>query len=252
MEYITFCENGIYMVFSVSAEHCLSLLYFSALPYGNLEFNDFDYKNFNPVEFVVSEAEYYEEQKTKRINGLIHNNGLCYCYHTDMRNPTGRKIEFVTIDEEKALEITLHFQFHNDISAVRCWSEVYNGGARSSILKYISSLHLHWPKSCKLKSFGEKPHLCLFPDYVKNGLGLLVHGKEPEGLCFQSCDNSLWHWEFGEYSETFYLRAGEPGCHSGWQKIIAPDERFSSTPVMAALKPGDLNSAVDELMRVER
>ncbi|WP_027627466.1 hypothetical protein [Ruminiclostridium cellobioparum] len=252
MEYITFCENGIYMVFSVSGEHCLSLLYFSALPYGNLEFNDFDYRIFNPVELVISEAEYYEEQKTKRINSLIHNYGLCYRYHTDMRNPTGRKIEFVTIDEEKALEITLHFQFYNDISAVRCWSEVYNGGTLSRLLKYVSSLNLHWPRNYKLKSFNKEIDICLLSNYVKNGLGLLVQREHTEGLCFQIGDNSLRHWEFGEYDKTFYLKVGGPDRSSGWQKIIAPDECFISIPVMAAVRPGDLNSAFDELMRVGR
>ncbi len=252
MEYITFCENGIYMVFSISEKHCLSLLYFSALPYGGLEFKDLDYRKFNPVELVVSEAESFEDYNKKSITDFLRHYGLRYRYHTDTRNPTGRKVEFITANEEKALEVTLHFQFYNNISAVRCWSEVYNGGGWTRVLKYVSSLYLHWPKSYKVKSIDEKLQLCLHTHCMKNGMGILVNRDTTEGLCCRIGDNSLWRWEFGECGETFYLKAGGPDPYSGWQRNLAPDESFISIPVTVTVKPGGLNYAVDELLRVER
>lgn len=153
MERINIVENGLYMVFEI-AEGKLRLLHFSKKELEEKTLHRISGRDlFFPVEIQVTgrnrPMNFHGHKSVETSPGYE----LLYKEHKDYRNEQGRKLEFVTTDEETCLIVTLHYQFYDGISAIRSWTEVYNGGGEDQGLETVSSFCL--TGICKEAMYGE-------------------------------------------------------------------------------------------------
>lgn len=142
MSRITINENKIHMVFEITEEQQLKFLHCSALPLieENLVAKTME-GSFNLVELNISGLDRPLERHGTKYIVTAPGYRMKYDSHKDYRNELGRKLEFITYDEETKIYVTSHIQFYDGISVIRSWSEVENKGIKIQTLEYISSFN---------------------------------------------------------------------------------------------------------------
>ena len=64
-----------------------------------------------------------------------------YVSHSDSRNEKGRKLEFVSFDQETGIRVTTHMQFFDGISIMQIWNVAENAGNEPQVLDMISTFN---------------------------------------------------------------------------------------------------------------
>lgn len=143
MGLININENKINMVLEINNENEVKLLHFSVLPFDEKDIlNEEQKKGFRLVEINLSGLDRPLERHGTKYIVTAPGYRMKYDNHKDYRNDLGRKLEITTFDFETGIYVISHFQFYNNISVVRSWSEVINRGEETQTLEYISSFNL--------------------------------------------------------------------------------------------------------------
>lgn len=79
---------------------------------------------------------------------------MTYANHKDYKNDFGRKLEILLKNEEITAE--LHYQFYNNVSAVKSWTEVTNICNHNVGIEYISSFALNGIDKGGIKDINSK------------------------------------------------------------------------------------------------
>ncbi len=154
MERIEINENGLYMVFEITEENQLRLLHFSRKPLNEKTLHRVSGKDmYFPVEVQVTgrnrPTNWHGVKSVQTSPGC----DLLYKSHKDYRTEQGRKLEWNLFHPETGLEVILHYQFYDGISAIRSWTEVTNKGTEPQGLESVSSFCL--TGICKESMYGE-------------------------------------------------------------------------------------------------
>lgn len=137
-------ENGIYMTWEIAEDGGVRLLHFSSLPFQENKIKDeYEEKGFRLLELAASGFDRPEERHGIKYTVTAPGYRMKYDGHKDYRNDRGRKLEIRTKDEESGICAVSHFQFYDDISVVRCFTEVTNLGQEVQTLEYVSSFNLN-------------------------------------------------------------------------------------------------------------
>lgn len=137
-----FYENGIYLNLEEMQDGTLKLLHFSSLPYDPALIPEENKRGFRLVEVQVPGLDRPEERHGTKYVVTAPGYRLKFDSFSDERNEYGRKLTFLTKDEETGLSVSSCFQFYDRISVVRSWTEVDNQGSESQTLEYVSSFAL--------------------------------------------------------------------------------------------------------------
>lgn len=137
-------ECGLHLVFEINQENELKFLHFSALPFDPSTILNKEQKaGFRLVEINLSGFDRPLERHGTKYIVTAPGYALKYHSHKDYRNEHGRKLEFTTYDVVTNVYVVSHFQFYDNISVARSWSEVINKGNEMQTLEYISSFNLN-------------------------------------------------------------------------------------------------------------
>lgn len=143
MKLININENKINMVLEITKEDEVKLLHFSVLPFNEKDIlNEEQKSGFRLVEINISGLDRPLERHGTKYIVTAPGYRMKYDNHKDYRNDLGRKLEITTFDLETGIYVISHFQFYDNISVVRSWSEVTNKGEEVQTLEYISSFNL--------------------------------------------------------------------------------------------------------------
>lgn len=144
MQKINISENGLHLVFELTDQNEVKFLHFSQLPFQEeLIRNDYERTGFRLVEIELAGLDRPEERHGSKYTVTAPGYRMKYVSHQDVRNAYGRKLEFVTCDEETGIYVTSHFQFYDGIAMVRCCSVVENRGSEEQVLEYVTSFNLN-------------------------------------------------------------------------------------------------------------
>lgn len=144
MQRINISENGLNMVFEITDQNEVKFLHFSQLPFQEeLIRDDYEKTGFRLVEIELAGLDRPEERHGSKYTVTAPGYRMKYVSHKDERNTYGRKLEFVTCDEETGIYVTSHFQFYDGIAMARCYSVVENRGTEEQILEYVTSFNLN-------------------------------------------------------------------------------------------------------------
>jgi alpha-galactosidase len=229
MERITILENGIHAVFEIADDKCFKLLHFGAKP-------------FEEEDIIASSTEYgfrFVELNLAGYNRPYERHGnkyivtapgyhMRYIAHIDEQNENGRKLVFTLMDEITKVYVYAHMQFYKELSVVRFWNEVVNGGGEMQTIDYISSFNYEGiEKEGKLKR-DEKmrvwvPHNSWqremnWKKYTLPELGmeLVQPAKEQRSSNMVRVSNT-GNWSSKEYLPMAYLENTETGTGLIWQ-----------------------------------
>ncbi len=214
---------------------------------------------------------------------------LKYKEHRYYENELGNKLELVLCDESK--EVTAHYQFYKEISALRTWSVVKNIGKNPFGIEYISSFaytgldagdmsidekiriiipHNAWCREANWRSYTPS-ELGISQLNNFSGKRILVSNtgtwssKEylPMGACqnletnsammWQIEHNGSWAWEISDIDKKMlYLKISGPNDQENdWYKELKSGESFETVKV--ALSFGnDFNGALGEMTKYRR
>lgn len=135
-------EDGIYLVFGITADNQLKLFHFSSVPMGELEESElFIKEGFQVVQ--VNFAGYnrpYEKHGNKHIvtsPGYL----LTFVSMEDEQGEAGRKLTITQKDEMTGAKVISTWQFYTGTSTVRMQHQVINEGQQMQTLEYISSFY---------------------------------------------------------------------------------------------------------------
>jgi alpha-galactosidase len=229
MSFIEINENKINMILEITKDNEVKLLHFSALPFEEKYILREDSKRgFRLVELQLSGYDRPEERHGTKYIVTAPGYKLKYHSHNDYQNEIGRKIEIITVDHDTNVYVTSHFQFFNQISVVRSWSEVVNNGNETQGLEYISSFNITGIEKEGLKSRDDKmllriPHNSWqremqWQEYTLEQLGIalsqpLVEQRSSKAIGVTNTGN----WSTKEYLPMGYLENTEMGSSLFWQ-----------------------------------
>lgn len=137
---IAFEENGLFLHIEVTDDKDVRLLHFAPIPFKPESITHDEHRTWFRLLELQASGEDQNDHHGSQHTGTSPANRLRYVRHNDMRNSTGRKL-----DIEQAiggLTVISHFQFYDDISIARVWTEVCNGAKNNLGLEYISSFCL--------------------------------------------------------------------------------------------------------------
>ncbi|MGN1133517.1 MAG: glycoside hydrolase family 36 protein [Oscillospiraceae bacterium] len=143
MKRIHIYENGINFVLEIDDNNEAKLLHFSALPFNE---SDIDGRSgtlgFRLAEINIAGLDRPLERHGNKYIVTAPGYRLKFKDFNDTANQLGRKLEITQIDEPTGIEVVSHFQFYNNISVVKSWTEVINSGNEVQTLEYVSSFAL--------------------------------------------------------------------------------------------------------------
>lgn len=118
MRKIFIYENGVNFVFEIDKNSRARLLCLS-----NASFDEYKFA----AEYCFDGIE---------ISGKDISNRLKFLRFKDTGNQQGRKLEITLNDEQSELEAVFHFQFYNNVSAVKGWVTIVSQGNEDIIFPY--------------------------------------------------------------------------------------------------------------------
>lgn len=139
MDIITVVENGINIVFGIKAEK-IYLLHLSDKQVEQESLQNFNYCDYRLFEVQVSG----KNQNTHRGGKNIFTSEGVDAKFVDLKDyysQYGRKIEI--IQKTADCEIVSHYQFFNNVKALRSWTTVKNVSERKIVLEHVSSFCLY-------------------------------------------------------------------------------------------------------------
>lgn len=229
MSFITIFENNIHMVLEITEDQQLKLLHFSALPFDQAAIKSKSMEGrFSLVEVDIAGLDRpFERHGTKYIV-TAPGFRMKYDSHKDYRNHLGRKLEFITFDEETGIYVTSHIQFYDEVSVIRSWSEVLNKGRETQTLTYISSFHYTGIEKEGILPRDKKMSLKIPHNSWQRELDWQTYTLEQLGIGQSQPDveqrsskavgiTNTGNWSAKEYLPMAYLENRETGTNLFWQ-----------------------------------
>lgn len=129
---LDFSQNKINMVFEITEQNTVALKDFSFK--GKEIEKNLKYCSIADVHLCGENPNDHHGAKHTGTSGSI---SLKYKSHNQYENEFGNKIEFNLCDDK--MEVVVHYQFYNGISALRAWTTVTNIAKENIGLEYVSS-----------------------------------------------------------------------------------------------------------------
>jgi alpha-galactosidase len=284
---IDYNENGIHSNFEVIDKEKLVLLNMSKRELQDGEIKDDAKKWFAPVQMQMSGFNQNDHHGNK-YTGTSPANELSYISHKDSRNEFGRKLEFLLGYED--INVVLHYQFYDDISVVRAFSEVFSnnktytleylssfslaGLAKNSKEKFDERIKLHIPHNAwhgelqwrvntltelglsKVNSFSLKrlsySAVGSWSSCGYHPMGCIENTDTKEFTMWQIEHNGSWNYEISDICEHIYLNLSGPSYNeSHFIKDVEKGDCFQSVPVALAFAES-FEECIRELTRYRR
>lgn len=222
-------ENNIHMVWDVTENGEIKLLHFSVLPFNEKDItSETGFQSFYPVEILISGQDRVGERHGHKYIQTAPGSRMKFAKFCDTRNSLGRKLEVVTWDEETKIQAVSHYQFYDNISVVRAWTEVENKGQEGQGLEYVSSFSLNGIEKEGIRDFDEKlelgiPHNSWQKelDWRSNTLGELgFSSAQPHAMHRSSktiSAGNTGNWSAKEYIPMGYVLNKETDTTLFWQ-----------------------------------
>ncbi len=225
-----FCENGIYLVLEKNEQDgTLRFLHFGAEPFTESDIENGTQEGFRLVEVNLSGYNRpYERQGNKYIV-TAPGYKMQYLSHSDTRNETGRKLEFVSFDEETGIRVTTHMQFFDGLTVLQTWNVVENTGNGSQTLDIISTFNYTGIEKEGIRPWQEKMELRIpfngwqqelnWRTFSLPQLGLSqTFPEQPKMHSSQTIRiSNVGHWSTKQYLPMGYLENKERGTSLFWQ-----------------------------------
>jgi alpha-galactosidase len=291
-EFINIKENGIYLIIEVTEEKDMRLLHFSSSPSIDYQNWDDNKRSKHRLVEVHFSGENQNDHHGSKHTGTSPGNRLKFQYYTDKRNSFGRKLVFVLLDDQTNVEVCCHFQFFNEITIVRSWTEIVHKGKEPVGIEYVSSfaytgvdkegllnreekIRLHiphntWYGEAQWKKYS-LPDLGFYSvnefsmkrlAYSSTGTwsssefaptAFLENLETGSGFIWQIEHHGSWHWEISDMSDSLYLQlSGPTEKENHWWKELKPGENFVSVPVAIGAINGGFEEAIKEMTRYRR
>ncbi|MBQ6517547.1 MAG: alpha-galactosidase [Anaerolineaceae bacterium] len=221
-------ENGIYMNLEHAEDGTLKLLHFSSQPYDPALIPPENKRGFRLIELQVPGLDRPEERFGTKFVVTAPGYRLKFERYLDERNEFGRKLTFITADEETGLIVFSCFQFYDGIAAVRSWTEVENHGTETRTLEYLSSFALTGLGKGGLLNYDEKLLLSIPHNSWQREIQWTTHTLPELGLCLNQPKyiarssktirvTNTGNWSAKEYIPAGFLEDTETGECLMWQ-----------------------------------
>lgn len=213
---------------------------------------------------------------------------LKYVSHKYYPTDDGNKLEFLLSDGRA--EVTVHYQFYNEISIVRCWSVVKNIGKDPLGIEYLSSfsytgfdegelpvsekIEIYLPHNAWYREANWKKYSLSDLGYEKCSkisgkriavsntgtwstkeflpMGAVTNKESKNTLLWQIESNGSWHWEISDIYNMLYLKlSGPTEQENQWYKELGAGESFESVKCAVALSE-DFDGALAEITKYRR
>ena len=285
MKTIDIRYSGLRLLFSISKENRVSLLYCG------LD-NKKPYRLKKDVERFYSFVEVdYLTDKSNAHRGLKHfqtGYGETYRYvsHKEVKNDKG--LELVILTKNDCLEVETHYQFYKDTKAISSYSVLKNNNSNPITITYISSFHqlgilpindrntylyqatnswheeAQWQKHRLFdlgifngNGFTSMKRYCLNNTgswSTKEYLPMMVleNKRQKTATLVQLENNGSWHLELGDFIGQLYLTASGPEFNDNqWLKTLKNNEEFKTA--QATLSFGiDFEETIQEITKARR
>ncbi|MBR4073641.1 MAG: alpha-galactosidase [Clostridia bacterium] len=251
---LDFSQNGLKVVFQITEQKTVVFENFGLLSYNPQPKKTLNRSGITDIQLAGGNQ---DDHHGAKHTGTSESFTLKYDSHKYYPDKYGNKLEFYLSNDKIA--VIQHYQFYNNISAVRSWVTVTNISKKNIGIEYISSFafigleednatvylpHNSWCSEC-----GWKAHT--LSDLGLDRIGgvttkrITAHNtgswssKEylPMGavcgrqntLMWQIENNGSWHWEIGDADDMVYLKLGGPTeAENGWYKQLGSGESFET------------------------
>ncbi|MBR5152895.1 MAG: alpha-galactosidase [Clostridia bacterium] len=274
---LDFSQNGMTVIFEITDDNRVILKEFSKN--GAEQTKEKNYK-WCAIADVHRTGENPDDHHGGKHTGTSGSFSLRYVEHKYTENQDGNKLEFLL--SNGVMNVTVHYQFYNGISAVRCWSVVTNCSSASIGLEYVSSFaytgleeenptvyipHNAWDREVDWRMYApEELGLFRTPRFshkrimisntgtwaTKEYLPMGAYCVKDHALLWQIENNGSWQWEISDIADMMYLKlSGPTEQENQWYKELMPGESFES--VKACITVGDtFTSALKEMTLYRR
>lgn len=229
MKRIEISENKINLVFEINDKNEVKFLHFSAL--------EFDEKNIisrtgtDSFTLVELQSPGIDRPYERHGNKYIVTAPACFMTYKDFkdyRNDIGRKLEITTTYENNGIDAVSHFQFYDNISVCRVWTDVINNSAEDFGIEYVSSFKINGIEKEGLLNQDKKMKLYIphnswqreiqWQDYTfeKLGIGLAQPTDDQHSSKVIGATN-VGNWSAKEYIPMGYLENTETSSSIFWQ-----------------------------------
>ena len=272
-----FSNEKINMVFEVTEEGNVALKEFSTVTYQPEPQKNLRCCSITDIHII---GENQNEHHGGKHSGTSGSFSLKYKAHRYYENEYGNKLEFDICDEKIA--VTQHYQFYNNLSAVRAWTTVQNICEEEVGLDYISSFaytglennspfvfiphntcyrEVNWKKHTLSELGLDRTNTVAFKritasntgtwstkEYLPMGAISDVHNT----LMWQIENNGSWQWEISDVADMLYLKISGPTEQENmWYKELKPGETFESVKVCVAVSDS-FDNALEQMTKYRR
>ncbi|MBQ9915542.1 MAG: alpha-galactosidase, partial [Clostridia bacterium] len=195
-----------------------------------------------------------------KLTGNSESRRLCYVSHEFVEKEDGKELIFTLANEK--IRVKMHYRFYENISAVRCFSEVSCIGKEPVGLEYLSSFsfvglpeqegavylphnawvqEVNWRKYSLLELGLERATPFSTKRIARSNTGtwsskeyLPMGAYESKDGClmWQIEHNGSWAWEISDIADELYLKISGPNDREhGFYRELIPGESFVSVPV---------------------
>ncbi|MBE7011630.1 MAG: alpha-galactosidase [Ruminococcaceae bacterium] len=274
---LDFSQNGISVVFEVTADNKLFLKNFSkeGTIYGEEKYT----KWCSALEIQIS-GENQNDHHGAKHTGTSGFFSLLYDSHKYYENEVGNKLEICLKDNK--VEAVIHYQFHRELPAVRSWTTVKNISDENVGLEYVSSFvyvglgkdkprvmipHSSWKTEANWKDYSIEDlgfdRNCTFSMNrisasntgtwsCKEYLPMGAYYDEKSMIMWQIESNGSWHWEISDIADMIYLQlSGPTEQENSWYKELKPQEEFESVKT-AVVVGEDFNDSIAAMTKYRR
>lgn len=229
MRRIEISENGINLVFEITDKNEVKFLHFSAL--------EFDEKNIisrtgtDSFTLVELQSPGIDRPYERHGNKYIVTAPACFMKYKDFKdyeNDIGRKLEITTTYEDKGIDAVSHFQFYDNISVCRVWTDVINNSDEDFGIEYVSSFNINGIEKEGLLNQDKKMKLYIphnswqreiqWQDYTFEKLGMgLAQPEDDQHSSKVIGATNVGNWSAKEYIPMGYLENTETNSSIFWQ-----------------------------------
>ena len=133
---LDYSQNGFCIVFEIANSGCVALRHFSIQEKEYTQKTEKQVCGSNIVDVHIA-GEDVDDHHGYKHSVSSRSNTLKYVTHRYFKNEFGNKLEFDLADD--TLVVTVHYQFYNGVTALRCWSVLTNIGDNNLGLEYVTS-----------------------------------------------------------------------------------------------------------------
>lgn len=275
--FLDFSQNNLKMTFEITDKNSVALKYLSTTE--NACSGEKSLR-WCPVTEVHLSGENQDDHHGAKHTCTYGGLNLKYESHNYYETQDGNKLEF-NLSTDK-IKVVAHYQFYNDISAVRSWTTVTNVSKENIGLEYVSSFaytglpmekatliipHNAWKREVNWKEYSLEDlgldRNCSFSTKrinisnsgtwsAKEYLPLGAYSSGNGAIMWQIESNGSWNWEISDIGDMLYLKLSGPDERENhWYKELKPGESFDSVKCSIAVGES-FNDALKEMTNYRR